>query len=728
MAAYLALTIHLHDGRFHGMDEWPPSPARVFQALVAGCARGATLPQLAARALEQLEQLEAPLIAAPRSQLGQDYGTFVPNNDADALGRDLSRLSEIRTRKRIRPRLLIDDARFLFAWRLHDGISLVDELVNIGDQLYQLGRGVDMAWASGEVLSIEELDARVREYKGTLFRPSSGAGLNALACPTRGTLRSLLARFQATQVRLRPSGTGTLLFSQPPKPHFAHVAYDAGPSRFLYELRTRRADELQPWPLWKASALAERLRDGAVANLKKALPSQVDLVESTLIGGKRGGKDGAPTGLRVRVLPLPSIGHTHADQAIRRVLVEIPREASIAAGDVQWAFSGLEPCDPSTGVVDPFLLIPASDQGMFERYAEASRTWRSITPLALPELAMRRRIEPLRQQAERKGAHERSQEEQRARAAVLNALRHADVREHPIGIEVQREPFDLKGARAERFAAGTRFAKERLWHVRLRFGAAIEGPLVLGDGRFLGLGVMAPVREMPAAYSVWIEDGLEPQASPVEVARALRRAIMARAQSALGRESLPPWFSGHKADGSAAESEDEPHLTYQADLPHRLVVLAPEHLRADHKPSSQRLRALLDAAVTGLVELRAGRAGLLRVRTEPIDAAEDPLFGRSVLWKSVTPYTVNRHRKVGSPSEALTLDVLAESVRFGLPRADVRIESIIAGAGRGLSGRLTLSFPRPVSGPIAMGRTRYLGGGLFRPVVEGAAQSSPARE
>jgi CRISPR-associated protein Csb2 len=158
------------------------------------------------------------------------------------------------------------------------------------------------------------------------------------------------------------------------------------------------------------------------------------------------------------------------------------------------------------------------------------------------------------------------------------------------------------------------------------------------------------------------------------------------------------------------------------------VVLAPEHLRADHKPSSQRLRALLDAAVTGLVELRAGRAGLLRVRTEPIDAAEDPLFGRSVLWKSVTPYTVNRHRKVGSPSEALTLDVLAESVRFGLPRADVRIESIIAGAGRGLSGRLTLSFPRPVSGPIAMGRTRYLGGGLFRPVVEGAAQSSPARE
>jgi CRISPR-associated protein Csb2 len=40
MPLNLVITIHLHDGRYHGMGEWRPSPARLFQALVAGAAQG----------------------------------------------------------------------------------------------------------------------------------------------------------------------------------------------------------------------------------------------------------------------------------------------------------------------------------------------------------------------------------------------------------------------------------------------------------------------------------------------------------------------------------------------------------------------------------------------------------------------------------------------------------------------------------------------------------------
>ncbi len=718
MVAHLALTIRLHDRRFHGIDEWPPSPARVFQALVAGCARGAALPEPTQQALEYLEQLDPPLIAAPSCELGQDYGSFVPNNDADALGGDLSKLPDIRTRKRIRPRMLAGSADLLFAWTLLDETGPIDALIGASEQLYQLGRGVDMAWAQAEVLSPGELETRVAAHAGVVHRPASGPGANALACPTRGTLRSLLARFQSARSRLKASGTGTVLFSQPPKAHFAQIAYGAGPSRFLYELRTPNGDDLQPWPLWRATSLVERLRDSAAENLRKALPAQVNQVERALIGRKRDGSDASAAARRVRVLPLPSIGHTHADQAIRRVLVEVPREAEIAAGDVQWAFSGVEPCDPSTGAVDPFLLTPATEEGMFERYAQAGRLWRSITPLALPELAMRRRIEPSRRREERKGAVERSEEEQRARAAVLNALRHAHVRERPLAIDVQREPFDLKGARAERFAAGSRFAKERLWHVRLRFAAPVEGPLALGDGRFLGLGVMAPVRESHGAYSIWIEGGLAPGAAPADAAQALRRAIMSRVQHKLGRGPLPAFFSGHAENGDPAQSEQEPHLAIQAELPHRLLVLAPEHLGANSRLSPRRFLGMLDEAVSGLRELRAGRAGLLEVRAAPIDADDDPLFGQATGWTSVTPYAVNRHRKAGSAAEALTLDVLDECVRLGLPRPAVTVASVRVAPGRGLGGLLELQFPRAVSGPLVLGRTRHVGGGLFRPVPQ----------
>lgn len=50
-----------------------------------------------------------------------------------------------------------------------------------------------------------------------------------------------------------------------------------------------------------------------------------------------------------------------------------------------------------------------------------------------------------------------------------------------------------RGTRAEVFSDGTRFEKEGLWHVEIRFDRALEGPLTIGDGRFLGLGLLAPV-------------------------------------------------------------------------------------------------------------------------------------------------------------------------------------------------------------------------------------------
>jgi CRISPR-associated protein Csb2 len=97
--------------------------------------------------------------------------------------------------------------------------------------------------------------------------------------------------------------------------------------------------------------------------------------------------------------------------------------------------------------------------------------------------------------AEAKNASERAHEEHQARTAVLTALRHAGFTLDVLDVIVQREPFQGHGARAEAFAPSSRFAKERLWHVAIKFAEPIQGPLVLGDGRFLGLGVFVPVRK-----------------------------------------------------------------------------------------------------------------------------------------------------------------------------------------------------------------------------------------
>jgi hypothetical protein len=48
--------------------------------------------------------------------------------------------------------------------------------------------------------------------------------------------------------------------------------------------------------------------------------------------------------------------------------------------------------------------------------------------------------------------------EARAAAAVAQALRHAGISAPVEAIRVQREPFEGRGAPAEAFAAGARFA------------------------------------------------------------------------------------------------------------------------------------------------------------------------------------------------------------------------------------------------------------------------------
>src|SRR5690606_8693933 len=103
---------------------------------------------------------------------------------------------------------------------------------------------------------------------------------------------------------------------------------------------------------------------------------------------------------------------------------------------------------------------------------------------------------PTRKLRDAKGGIERAREIANSRAAVVQALRHAGIRTRVDAVRLQREPFGAAGSRVEPFAEGTRFEKERLWHVELSFTAPITGALLIGDGRFLGLGLMAPAADL----------------------------------------------------------------------------------------------------------------------------------------------------------------------------------------------------------------------------------------
>lgn len=498
MSSILLISVRFHDGRYHGTGDWPPAPARLFQALISGGGLRGPLDPAQVKALEWLETMPPPIVAAPVQREGQPVSNFVPNNDLDAVGGDPRRISLIRAKKAIRPHLFDAEQPFLYAWTLRDDPATEEYspvIHELAERVYQLGRGVDLAWAWAESLNELELASRLDAYEGKIHRPSFGGSGKSLSCPAKGSFRSLEDRYVANRSRFEvvrmDRGAVSQNFRRLPKPKFQSVAYNSPPHQRLFDLRSvAEPEQFQVWNLDRASVLTESIRDAACEKLLSAFPANAAQIGHWLIGRKADGSNGGNPDERIRIIPLASVGHAHADHGVRRVLVLAPANCPIRRDDLFWAFNGVELGNGG----ESGRVSSAEDVTFLKHYGigHAAADWQTITPAALPETAKRRRIEPSRRLAEAKTASERALEQERARAAVLTALRHAGLRLNVLEIVVQREPFQSHGARADGFAPGTRFAKERLWHVAIRFAEPVQGPLVLGDGRFLGLGVFAP--------------------------------------------------------------------------------------------------------------------------------------------------------------------------------------------------------------------------------------------
>src|SRR5262245_1832596 len=90
----LRVSVRLLGDSFHGRGdggeaEWPPSPLRVFQALLNAAARRWREPQFgsyAVPALEWLEGLGSPSVVAPPGRTAsRPYRLYVPNNAGDLM-------------------------------------------------------------------------------------------------------------------------------------------------------------------------------------------------------------------------------------------------------------------------------------------------------------------------------------------------------------------------------------------------------------------------------------------------------------------------------------------------------------------------------------------------------------------------------------------------------------------------------------------------------------------
>jgi CRISPR-associated protein Csb2 len=137
MCDFVRISVTFLDSRFHGRGddeapEWPPSPLRLVQAIVASNFDRIDNDGPLVEALRWLERRPPPRIVAPRCVFGAAYRLSVPNNAMDLVGKawvagnyfgtgDLNPASH-RAMKTVRPTLMFEGDTVHYLWAMEESV------------------------------------------------------------------------------------------------------------------------------------------------------------------------------------------------------------------------------------------------------------------------------------------------------------------------------------------------------------------------------------------------------------------------------------------------------------------------------------------------------------------------------------------------------------------------------------------------------------------------------
>lgn len=523
MNSHLCMTLRFLDPlpQYHGRGddgepEWPPSPLRFFQALVAAAAtrwRGGEFQEQVRPALQWLEQIRPRVVTPLVRAESYGYRMYVPNNSGDLMTAAWSRgdtdttMAKFRVEKDVRPLLLRGDAtHFVFPLN-NDECPHFNVLRAASRSISHLGWGVDMVAGNAEFLT----DAEVAGLAGEHWAPDeSGDGLRV---PIAGTLDALVRKHEAFLQRLDQGGFKPV----PPLSAYRSVGYrratDAA-RRTLSAFSLLRLDGngfCAFNPVRHTCTVAGMMRHATAEVAALAGWTANERATVVLGHGEQLGATHEPVGdCRFAFLPVPSIegrsdGMSRVVGAIRRVLV-----TSFGSGlddQIAWArrsLAGAELVAQGSEEPEAYLgSIPRSDK-VLKDYLDRASTWATVTPVVLPgyddPAHYRRRIKSATSGEDRRRLRERldARIDSLIRKAIVQAgfsealARYAEIDWSDVGY--------WRGVElASRYFVPVHLKKLSRLHLRITWrdsaGAAVRlpGPICLGGGRFGGLGLMAAV-------------------------------------------------------------------------------------------------------------------------------------------------------------------------------------------------------------------------------------------
>jgi CRISPR-associated protein Csb2 len=495
--------------------EWPPSPARLFKALVAVSrqgAPGASRDEVDA-ALRCLERRTAPDVLAAQAQpMRSRLLRFVPNNSTVDPKTGKPEWPANRVSKEPEPvrAWQIDPlAEVVYVWPGVTGGRETDVLGAVARRVPSLGKGEDFVAVQSECV-----DAYPNTEGLICYRPSGRGGEVSLEVPESGCLAVCLEMFKRRAAdpgwnrihELPTMGTHLEHYDRhgglpaKPRPPVAIFGLWRGTRRRAFDSRLFRVPVGQCRhliPIALNEAVAEIARDpGERAELQR-------LGEGVICGhSATGGKYEGP---HIAVAPLPSVLGPYPDGRVRRLALVgfgCTEEATKRLFEAVVALlHGREFLDggQGTGVV----LRKEEGSEWLSLLMGPATEWESVTPVVLdrPEF-LRKEWERL--QRERRAVLATDPDVDTKTAAAIETslvsrreeLVRAAIERFGAGdvlrVEVARAPWRAGLHPASQYRATDYLRASPRFHIRVSFREPVRGPIVVGRGRYVGFGVLRP--------------------------------------------------------------------------------------------------------------------------------------------------------------------------------------------------------------------------------------------
>lgn len=509
----LLLNVTFSFGRFHG-SEFPPSPSRLFQALIAGSHRGIYVRQNAEardRALDWLEHLASPVIEAYRIiPSGKDTGYFIPNNDDGVMksyrekGKDpeiLGRSSwlglkesndfQIRcfthkksTRKSMRAFVLREGDVVSYVWQFPNSrrCQANAEIVRAMARLVtHLGHGQDAVFVNCEILDDGYKTANASIGARVAFQPKEQKG-GAWTVPRAGALAAYKKRYEEF---LKTGNSHTINVPLRQVNYVPENQIDLRCPYALFEMRDLLNEDKffsfdgrdlrQPAAMVR-HAVTEFFESSKGKNFKAHYGE--DLISRKVYGHEpkaEGEQDRPVNHSHLAFIPISNL---YPDGRVRRVLLagfgfESETEGDLF-DDIVGNLNGAEIKDNSEPVARLMQVQEYNENKFFNQfYGQSSRLWRSVTPIILSGFNRRGR---------------------KPEQLLYRALNQIEIENDAIeSVAIYRSPIVPKTFRPMDYHLSGYLNENPRYHAEIIFKRPVSGCLVIGRGRHTGFGLMMPM-------------------------------------------------------------------------------------------------------------------------------------------------------------------------------------------------------------------------------------------